>query len=180
MPGYKHVSLGAFEEKYLDNCAVCTAPSKTFNLAGLQTANIFIPDKDIRRRVLKVRGFGELNAVGYKACELAYNYCEGWLEQAIEVIDCNKKYVEEFITHNLPMVKVFELQATYLMWLDFNAFGMDHKELEKFMQDNAQLFLDEGYIFGKGGCGFERINIACPKWVVEAAMDRLLKAFNTL
>jgi cystathionine beta-lyase len=180
MPGYKHVSLGAFEEKYLDNCAVCTAPSKTFNLAGLQTANIFIPDKDIRRRVLKVRGFGELNAVGYKACELAYNYCEGWLEQAIEVIDCNKKYVEEFITHNLPMVKVFELQATYLMWLDFNAFGMDHKELEKFMQDNAQLFLDEGYIFGKGGCGFERINIACPKWVIEAALDRLLKAFNTL
>ena len=66
------------------------------------------------------------------------------------------------------------------MWLDFNDFGMDHKELEKFMQDNAQLFLDEGYIFGKGGCGFERINIACPKWVIEAAMDRLLKAFNTL
>ena len=72
------------------------------------------------------------------------------------------------------------MQATYLMWLDFNALGMDYKELEKFMQYKAQLFLDEGYIFGKGGYGFERINIACPKWVIEGAMERLLKAVNSL
>jgi cystathionine beta-lyase len=180
MPGYKHVSLGTFEEKYLENCAICTAPSKTFNLAGLQTANIFISNKDIRERVSKEKGFGTLNAVGYKACELAYNCCEDWLEQAIEVIDGNRKYIEEFMARNIPRVKVFEMQATYLMWLDFNALGMDYKELEKFMQYKAQLFLDEGYIFGKGGYGFERINIACPKWVIEGAMERLLKAVNSL
>lgn len=180
MPGYKHVSLGTFEEKYLENCAICTAPSKTFNLAGLQTANIFISNKDIRERVSKEKGFGTLNAVGYKACELAYNCCEDWLEQAIEVIDGNRKYIEEFMARNIPRVKVFEMQATYLMWLDFNALGMDYKELEKFMQYKAQLFLDEGYIFGKGGYGFERINIACPKWVIEGAMERLLKAVYSL
>ena len=180
MPGYKHVSLGTFEEKYLENCAICTAPSKTFNLAGLQTANIFISNKDIRERVSKEKGFGTLNAVGYKACELAYNCCEDWLEQAIEVIDGNRKYIEEFMARNIPRVKVFKMQATYLMWLDFNALGMDYKELEKFMQYKAQLFLDEGYIFGKGGYGFERINIACPKWVIEGAMERLLKAVNSL
>lgn len=180
MPGYKHVSLGTFEEKYLENCAICTAPSKTFNLAGLQTANIFISNKDIRERVSKEKGFGTLNAVGYKACELAYNCCEDWLEQAIEVIDGNRKYIEEFMARNIPRVKVFKMQATYLMWLDFNALGMDYKELEKFMQYKAQLFLDEGYIFGKGGYGFERINIACPKWVIEGAMERLLKAVYSL
>lgn len=180
MPGYKHVSLGTFEEKYLENCAICTAPSKTFNLAGLQTANIFISNKDIRERVSKEKGFGTLNAVGYKACELAYNCCEDWLEQAIEVIDGNRKYIGEFMARNIPRIKVFEMQATYLMWLDFNALGMDYKELEKFMQYKAQLFLDEGYIFGKGGYGFERINIACPKWVIEGAMERLLKAVNSL
>ena len=178
MPGYNHVSLGTFEDRYLNNCAVCTAPSKTFNLAGLQTANIFITNKDVRERVLEVKGHGGVNVLGFKACEFAYNHCEEWLCQAIQVIDGNRKYAEDFISNNIPQVKTFELQATYLLWLDFNVLGMDHNELEMFMQNRAQLFLNQGYAFGKGGYGFERINIACPRWVIEGAMDRLLRALS--
>ncbi len=178
MPGYQHVSMGTFEEKYLNNCVISTAPSKTFNLAGFHTSNNFIANTEIREKLLKYRGHHSLNILGYKACELAYTHCEKWLDELLIVLDTNKKYIEDFINKNLPEIKVYELQGTYLQWLDFNAIGMDYLDLEKFMQMEAQLFLDEGYIFGEGGRGFERINIACPTWVIKEAMDRLLNAVN--
>jgi putative C-S lyase len=177
MPGYRHTSIATLDDKYLDNCAICTAPSKTFNLAGMQAANIFIANRDVRERVTEVKG-GGVNVLGIKACEFAYNHCEEWLEQVIQVIDGNRKYVESFIAKSIPQVKVFELQGTYLMWLDFNGLGMDYKELEVFLQNSAQLFLNQGYVFGNGGHGFVRMNIACPRWVIEDAMDRLLRALS--
>ena len=176
LPGYQHVSLGTFEEKYLNNCVICTAPSKTFNLAGFQTSNHFIAKEEMREKITAARGYHSLNMMGYKACEIAYTKCESWLEQLLVVLDTNKKYIETFMKENLPEVKVYDLQGTYLQWMDFNALGMDYKELETFMQQEAQMFFDEGYIFGEGGQGFERINIACPTWVIKEAMDRLLAA----
>lgn len=180
MPGYEHVSMATMDEKYLANCAVCTAPSKTFNLAGMQAANIIIPDDEKRDLVRKTQGHSSLNILGYKACELAYNRAEAWLDALLPVIDENRRYVEEFMCENLPQIKVFRMQGTYLLWLDFRALGLDHLELEKFMQEKAKLFLDEGYIFGENGQGYERINLACPKKVIVAAMDRLLKAVQEL
>ncbi|MEY8353457.1 MalY/PatB family protein [Lachnospiraceae bacterium 54-53] len=176
LPGYRHVSMGNLEEKYLNNCVICTAPSKTFNLAGFQTSNHFIPNKKMRNKVTAARGYHSLNIMGYKACEIAYTRCGGWLDELLKHLDRNKKYIENFMAANFPEVTVYDLQGTYLQWLDFNALGMNYLELERFMQQEAQLFLDEGYIFGEGGKGFERINIACPAWVIEEAMDRLLKA----
>lgn len=178
MPGFEHVSMGTFSDEYLDNCAVCTAPSKTFNLAGFQTSNIFIKNKEKHDLFESVKGYRSLNILGYKACELAYTHCEKWLEELIAVIDTNKKYVEDFVSEKLPEIKVFELQGTYLQWLDFRALGMDHKELEQFMQKKALLFLDEGYMFGEGGEGFERFNLACPTWVIKEAMERLYEAIT--
>lgn len=174
LPGYDHVSMGTLEEKYVNNCVICTAPSKTFNLAGFQTSNHFIADEAMREKITAARGYHSLNLMGYKACEIAYTQCEAWLDELLLHLDANKKYIEKFVAANLPEVKVYDLQGTYLQWLDFNGLGMDYMELEKFMQMEAQLFLDEGYIFGAGGKGFERINIACPLWVLEEAMERLL------
>ena len=176
MPGFEHVSLGTFEEKYLNNCAICTAPSKTFNLAGLQTSNIFIPNEEYRERMTAARGYFSLNIFGYKACELAYSKCEEWLDELLSMLDENRKLVEDFFAENLPEVRVHRLQGTYLMWLDFRAWGMSTEEQEKFMLEHAQAALDEGYLFGEGGNGFERINIACPKATLEAALLRIAKA----
>ena len=176
MPGFEHVSMGTFEEKYLNNCAICTAPSKTFNLAGLQTSNIFIPNEEYRNRMTSARGYFSLNIFGYKACELAYDECEEWLDELLLFLDENRKFVEEFVAENMPEVKVHRLQGTYLMWLDFRAWGMNEKELEDFMVHKAEAIFDEGYVFGEGGIGFERINIACPKRVLEATLERIYKA----
>ena len=176
MPGFEHVSMGTFEEKYLNNCAICTAPSKTFNLAGLQTSNIFIPNEEYRNKMTAARGYFSLNIFGYKACELAYDECEEWLDELLLFLDENRKFVEEFVAEKMPEVKVHRLQGTYLMWLDFRAWGMNEKELEDFMVHKAEAIFDEGYVFGEGGIGFERINIACPKRVLEATLERIYKA----
>ncbi|MBQ7875196.1 MAG: pyridoxal phosphate-dependent aminotransferase [Oscillospiraceae bacterium] len=176
LPGFEHVSMGTFEEKYLNNCAICTAPSKTFNLAGLQTSNIFIPNEEYRNKMTSARGYFSLNIFGYKACELAYDECEEWLEELLVFLDGNRKLVEEFVAENMPEVKVHRLQGTYLMWLDFRAWGMSKEEQEDFMVHKAQAIFDEGYVFGEGGIGFERINIACPKRVLEQTLERIYKA----
>ena len=180
MPGFEHVSMGTFEEKYLNNCAICTAPSKTFNLAGLQTSNIFIPNEEYRNKMTAARGYFSLNIFGYKACELAYDECEEWLDELLLFLDENRKFVEEFVAEKMPEVKVHRLQGTYLMWLDFRAWGMNEKELEDFMVHKAEAIFDEGYVFGEGGIGFERINIACPKRVLEATLERIYKAKKEL
>ena len=180
MPGFEHVSMGTFEEKYLNNCAICTAPSKTFNLAGLQTSNIFIPNEEYRNKMTSARGYFSLNIFGYKACELAYDKCEEWLDELLLFLDENRKFVEEFVAENMPEVKVHRLQGTYLMWLDFRAWGMTKEEQENFMVHKAQAVFDEGYVFGEGGIGFERINIACPKFVLKETLERIVKAKKEL
>ncbi|AQR95985.1 MalY/PatB family protein [Clostridium saccharoperbutylacetonicum] len=180
MPEYKHMVFANICEEFASNSVICTAPSKTFNLAGLQASNIIIPNKRIRDKVLHEKritmGNAGLNIFGYKACETAYNECEEWLNELIQVIHQNKKLVEEFMKANLPEVKVINLEGTYLQWLDFSAIEKDHKALEKFMRMEALMFLDEGYIFGKEGIGFERINLACPTKILEKALERLLEA----
>lgn len=180
MPGYQHVSVGNLEKKYLDNCAICTAPTKSFNIAGLQVSNLIIPDKEHRERLTVSRGYYALNMISYKACELVYNCCEEWLSEMVSYVDQNRRLAEEFFAENLPMVKVFELQGTYLMWLDFRELGMEAEELEQFMKCQAKLFLDEGYIFGESGRGYERLNLACPSWVLKAALERLREAVKKL
>ncbi len=180
MPGYQHVSVGNLEKKYLDNCAICTAPTKSFNMAGLQVSNLIISDREHREKLTVSRGYYALNMISYKACELAYNCCGEWLSQMVAYVDQNRKMAEEFFAEKLPMVKVFELQGTYLLWLDFRALGMEAEALEQFMKHQAKLFLDEGYIFGESGRGYERLNLACPGWVLKAALLRLWEAVEAL
>ncbi len=176
-----HTVFATLSEAAAQNCVICTAPSKTFNLAGLQTANIIIPNKKLREKLLAVRnrlGIHGCNMLGYQACETAYRECEDWLEQLLAVLRENRTLVETYARAFLPGVKPVELEGTYLQWLDCRALGMDAKALEKFMQEEALWFTDEGYIFGTGGEGFERINLACPTWVLRKALDRLRDALQ--
>ena len=176
MPGHRHVSMGTLEPRLVENCAVCTAPSKTFNTAGLSTSNMIIPDAERREAFVRmkdrVKG-GQGNMIGYRACEIAYNQCEQWLEQLLEQINENRLMVEGFFAEHFPKVRVYTMEGTYLMWLDFNPLGYSFQELERKLQQEARVFLDEGYIFGRQGEGFERINIACPSRVLKEALERM-------
>jgi aminotransferase/cystathionine beta-lyase len=123
--------------------------------------------------MLKKEGhYPTLTALGYESCRLAYTYGEPWLEELRTVLGENKKLVETYLSERIPEIKPFELMGTYLMWLDCRALGLDKEALEKAMID-GELFFDEGYIFGEEGALFERLNLACPTWVLQKALDKL-------
>ena len=168
---------------YADRIAVCTAPSKTFNLAGMKTSNIVIHNKELQAAwkdliggKLSMNGAGTL---GLTAMIAAYNEGEEWLEQLKEYLDGNFAYIDAFLKEHLPKAHMVPSEGTYLAWIDFNGYvDGDAEKLEEIMQKKARVALDEGYIFGDAGRGFERINIATPRSVVEDCMDRILKAFK--
>lgn len=179
MPGFKHYSIAALSDKIADITITCTAPSKSFNLAGLQGSNIIIKNPDLKDRFIlqqEKRSFHSLNTIAYEATILAYNKGGNWLEEFKLLIHKNYQILVDFIEKNLPKVKVYPLQGTYLAWLDFRDYDYHFKDLEKKMI-NADLYLDEGYLFGQEGEGFERINIACPTSVLLDALERLKKEF---
>lgn len=168
---------------YADRIAVCTAPSKTFNLAGMKTSNIVIHNKELQAAwkdliggKLSMNGAGTL---GLTAMIAAYNEGEEWLEQLKEYLDGNFAYIDAFLKEHLPKAHMVPSEGTYLAWIDFNGYvDGDAEKLEEIMQKKAKVALDEGYIFGDSGRGFERINIATPRSVVEDCMNRILKAFK--
>ena len=181
MPGYHHTVMATVSDTARESCAVCTSPSKTFNLAGLQCSSIIIPNKTAYAKAKAAHTLNlvtHLNIFAYRACETAYNQCEDWLEEAIQVVHGNALYIEDFMREHFPEIKVFPLEGTYLLWLDMRGLGMTHKELEVLMKQDAGLYLDEGYIFGPGGRGFERINIACSRVTLERAMQRFQDAVS--
>ena len=181
MPGATHTVFATLSKELEDHMIICTSPSKTFNLAGMQTSNILIPNETLREKyVAAINEISKtsLNALGYKACELAYNEAENWLEELLKLIQHNCDVVCKCLTTYFPEVVISPLQGTYLLWLDFRAFNLSKEALEEKMIKEALWFTDEGYLFGDGGIGFERINLACPTWVLEEALLRLRKAFD--
>lgn len=178
MPGYNHTVMANVSEKAKNNIAVCTAPSKTFNLAGLQCSNIIIPNEKIRTRAKACNWINmqmHLNVFAYTACTAAYNECEDWLDELIGVIADNAKLVEDFMAENFPEIKVYPLEGTYLQWLDMSALGMPHTELREVLE-GANIYLDNGEMFGPLGRGFQRINLACAKETLEKALIRFKNA----
>lgn len=178
MPGYEHTVMANIDEETKNNIAVCTAPSKTFNLAGVQCSNIIIPNDEIRAKALirnKMNMQMHLNVFAYTICTSAYNKCEDWLDELIGVIAENAKCVEDFMAENFPEIKVYPLEGTYLQWLDLRALGMTHLELRE-MLESANIYLDNGEMFGTLGRGFQRINLACAKSTVEKMLERFKKA----
>lgn len=179
MPGNTFTSFASLSEETEKNTMTCIAPSKTFNLAGLQASCVIIPDQERRRRLkaqmAKVSFEGRVNALGYKAMEAAYTKCDAWLDEAIQVIWENHRTLKQFMEERLPEIRTAKLQGTYLQWMDLRAFGWTPERQEEIMTE-ADLFFDEGILFGPEGEGFERMNLACPKSVLLDALSRLEKA----
>ena len=175
----KHQVFAAIKEEFAQISVTCTAPSKTFNLAGLQVSNIFIPDDALRRKfeqAVAASGYSQLNTMGLVACEAAYRYGEEWYDAVKAYIRENLAYAQHFLEEQIPQVKTVKPEGTYLLWVDFRSLGLSRKELEELIVKKAGLWLDSGDIFGAAGRGFERINVACPRSVLTEALERLARA----
>ncbi|MBQ6686035.1 MAG: pyridoxal phosphate-dependent aminotransferase [Firmicutes bacterium] len=182
MKGFKHTMFLSLGEELTKNAMSIIAPSKTFNLAGLQTSMVLIPNPDHRETFLKGQmkhtGNPKCNILGYEACQIAYKNCEPWLDAVLDVIAENKRVIEEFFAEHFPQIKIMDFEATYLLWMDWSGLGIEAKELERINREEAGLFFDEGYIFGEAGDCFERWNLACPTWCIEDALDRMKETYD--
>lgn len=179
--GHMHLPFAAIDPSFAHNSVVCTAPSKTFNLAGLQVSNIFIPDPAMRLRFTQASsatGLDGINIFGLAACEAAYNHGNEWLVQLREYLTGNVQLIREKIAC-LPGVRLVEPEGTYLLWLDFTGLNLPDGEVHDRIKKQARLWLNDGEIFGAEGKGFQRINIACPREVLVEAMRRLRQTFHS-
>ncbi len=177
--GYKHTPFAAISEEFEQNCIVCMAPSKTFNLAGLQASSIIIPNKKLRDSFNEARaGIPGPSLFGLTAMEAAYRYGDEWLEQLLDYLQENLELTLEYFVQKIPRITVIKPQATYLLWLDCRALGLDDMALRDFMRQKARVGLDDGFLFGAGGSGFQRMNIACPQGILEEALHRIEIAVN--
>jgi len=181
--GYVFTPFASIREDFAQHSITCTGPSKTFNLAGLQTSVIIIPNARLRSRfekTLRSNGLFGIGTFGVVALEAAYNHGEEWLEQVLNYIEKNLRYLEAYVSSHIPKMTVVRPEGTYLVWLDCRRLGLNKWELKQLVLNKARVYLDEGFIFGREGEGFERINIACPRSVLVEALDRIKKAIDTL
>ena len=182
--GVAFTPFASVSEEFSDSTVVCTAPSKTFNLAGLHTSNIIISNDRLRQRfqqTLNRCGIGKwANPFGVVACETAYREGEPWLEEVMTYIGDNLDFLQDYIDRNIPGIRVVRPEGTYLVWLDCRGLGLDKWALKRLMMEKARIFPDEGFIFGPEGEGFERINIACPRSVLKEALERIRWAVEAL
>lgn len=172
----EHHVFQEVDRSFAEFTITATAPSKTFNLAGLQQSNIFIPNNEIRnsfKRELDVTAYDEPNVAGIVASKAAYQHGDEWYEAMKKYVKSNIDYAVSYVADNLPGVKLSAPEGTYLIWLDFRGLGLTEDELEKLIVKKAGLWLDAGRIFGKTGEGFERINVACPRETLKEALERI-------
>lgn len=180
LPGFKHTPFASIDEEFAQHSITFHAASKTFNLAGLATSTAIVPNKELRDRF---NGYvhsmeAELgNIFGKVATEAVMNEGDEWLGQLLDYVQGNVDYVSNFLKENLPLVKFYKPQATYMMWLDFNGYGLDEGTLWHKMTQEAQLGFNRGSEFGQEGTNFFRVNLACPRSTVEEAMRRLKAVF---
>lgn len=179
-PGFKHTVLASLSPEIAGQTITCTSPSKTFNLAGLQVSNIFIENDELRRKFraeISAAGYSQPNSLGLFAAQAAYEHGAEWLKELLAYIESNYQKAKAFFAEQMPKVKLIEPEGTYLLWLDFSAYGLTDEELDDIIINDANLWLDSGHIFGKAGRGFQRLNIACPWSTLENGLQHLAKAF---
>lgn len=176
----RHIPLAKINAD--ERIVTCTAASKSFNLAGLQTSNIIIRDKTIREKwtveLQRRSGLFGSNPMGIVATEAAYTKGASWLEQVNRYIDGNLEYVKDFLGTHLDKARYVIPEGTYFAWIDFRDYGYSARTLEEMVQRQAGVYLDEGYIFGDEGAGFERINVACPRSILHECLVRIRDVIN--
>jgi cystathionine beta-lyase len=181
-PQKRHVPFASLGEAFEQNSITCTAPSKTFNLAGLQTANLIVPNKRLReelRRQLERNGSGQVNVLGMVAVEAAYAYGEPWLEAMLDYVRANREHFASAINKATTRIRVLPSDSLYLSWIDCRGLGLSAPELRTFMLTEARVWLDHGSKFGVEGKGFMRVNLGCPKGTVDEAITRIMSAVTS-
>lgn len=161
-----------------DTIITCTAPTKTFNAAGLQISNIIIRNKAFQQKWSAQTGPELVSPLSLAAVKAAYNEGEEWLEQLLVYLDNNFAFMDRYLKENLPKARFFIPEGTYLAWIDFRGFGHDDKKLGRILLEEAKVLLENGTMFGPEGSGFQRINIACPRSILEQGLKRISAALH--
>ncbi|MGG3801701.1 MalY/PatB family protein [Metabacillus fastidiosus] len=179
----RHIPFAKISEEFMMNSIICTSPSKTFNLAGLHISDIIIPNEKLRRELNHKLTTIDIDPGSFASVAqiAAYNEGEEWLEQLIIYLQENLDIIDNFLKDRIPRVKLIRPEATYLAWLDFSDFHFTEMELQQLMQKKAIVALNDGYIFGNGGEYFQRINFACPRIILQKALESIemsLKGIN--
>jgi cysteine-S-conjugate beta-lyase len=176
-----HIPIATIKEEFREITTTFIAPSKTFNLAGLQASAVLIPNKELKAKFKEVQeqqGFFTLNTFGIAGMEAAYRYGEEWLEQLLVYLDENMKITTDFIAEHLPALKPMKADATYLLWIDCRELGLSDEEIKNQLLEKGKLGLEPGTKYGEGGEGFVRMNLACPRETLYEGLERLKKAFS--
>ncbi len=180
-PGHKFTSFMTLDEKYREKLIVCTSPSKTFNVAGLQPASIIMPNPEVKAKFETEKaaaGYSNAPIMSLLATTTCYEMGSDWVAELVAYITENKNYFKKFVEENFPKAYFVEPEGTYLIWVDFSAYGYSDEELEHIMLEEAHLWLDSGKIFGPATAQFERFNIACPRSTIETALNQLKEALD--
>lgn len=180
-PGFTHTVFASLGEEVEQNCIICTAASKTFNLAGLQTSNIFIPNDDLRHRYEREKaalGVHRSNIMGLAATRACYEHGAEWLEQLKDYLEGNWQLVADELQNRMPRLRLVPAESTYLAWIDCRELGLYGEDLRAFVEDEAGLWLDLGDMFGPEGDGCIRVNLATQRATVQRALDGLARAYD--
>ncbi|MCM3711575.1 MalY/PatB family protein [Sporosarcina luteola] len=181
LPGSKHIPLAVLAEEEGGRVITCVAPTKTFNLAGVQAAVMITKEDDLREALQQsalAHGQMELNAFAASALISAYTECEEWLENLLETISSNMDYVISTVTEAVPGIQIQKPQATYLLWIDYRGTGLSEEEMMDRLLNKGKLALEPGSKYGKAGHGFLRMNVAAPRLIVEDGVARFIKAMQ--
>ena len=174
-PGYKYIPFASISEEFQKHSVTCISPSKAFNIAGLQIANIIVENEEWRQRIDKAININEVcdvNPFGVIATIAAYNEGGEWLDQLLQYIHGNYLFFKAYCEEHLPQLPVAPLQGTYLAWMDCRQLGIPSEELEEELMKNAKLWLNAGSMYGREGEGFMRWNLACPRQFVKEGLER--------
>ena len=180
-PGHEFTSCMNLDKKFHEIIALYSSPGKTFNVAGLQPANIIIPNKELRKKYQWANtqaAYSQGSLMGQLAVKVCYTKGADWVDELVEYIYENVKYMSRYVKENFPKAKMVEPEGTYLVWVDFSGYGFSNAELEHLMLEEAKLWLDSGIIFGPETAQFERFNVACPRVMVEQALTQLKDALD--
>lgn len=180
LKGSKHTPFASIKEEFAMNSITCFAPSKTFNVPGFHTSVAIIPNEKLREKFNRARGglMGSPGIFGLVSMETAFRYGDEWLEQVLNYIERNVDLAISFFESKIPEIVPMRPEGTYLVWLDCNGLGLEHDELTEFFIHDAKVGLNDGATFGPGGEGFMRLNVACPRSILQEGLDRIERAVD--
>ena len=182
-PGHTYTPFASISKTFLMNSVTCTSPSKAFNLAGLQIANIISADEEVRMRIDKAININEVcdvNPFGVEALMAAYNNGEEWLEELKHYLAENYSYLKEYFNKHLPQFPVTTLEGTYLVWVNCSVLQQRSKDIVETLLKEEKLWVNEGSMYGEAGKSFIRINIACPRQILTDGLNRLMNGLKRI